>query len=196
MKQIIQGLIENVLTALYQPFGCALVLAILIMFLQMFAEEKGWKQAVHCWLINFKTKKPFRCMFILMFYMSMILLRTLLNRYIWANPVANVIGVWGLYNANGDFTTEVIENLVLFIPFTILLFWTFREKIFKEGVRFNAVLGKSVGIVFLFSLTIEFLQLFLRLGTFQLSYLFYNTLGGLIGGLLYWIGYKVRFRKK
>ena len=56
MKQIIQGLIENVLTALYQPFGCALVLAILIMFLQMFAEEKGWKQAVHCWLINFKTK--------------------------------------------------------------------------------------------------------------------------------------------
>ena len=38
MKQIIQDLIANVLTALYQPFGCALVLAILIMFLQMFAE--------------------------------------------------------------------------------------------------------------------------------------------------------------
>ncbi|MCC9084868.1 VanZ family protein [Enterococcus faecium] len=36
-----------------------------------------------------------------------------------------------------------------------------------------------VGIkyVFLFSLSIEFTQLFFRLGTFQLSDLFYNTLG-------------------
>ena len=33
----------------------------------------------------------------------------------------------------------------------------------------------------------DFLQLFLRLGTFQLSDLCYNTLGGAIGGVLYWI---------
>ena len=45
---------------------------------------------------------------------------------------------------------------------------------------------------FLFSLTIEFLQLFLRLGTFQLSDLCYNTLGGAMGGVLYWMGWKVK----
>ena len=33
---------------------------------------------------------------------------------------------------------------------------------------------------------IEMLQLFLRLGTFQLSDLFYNTVGGMIGGLMYY----------
>lgn len=47
-------------------------------------------------------------------------------------------------------------------------------------------------LAFLFSLTIEFLQLFLRLGTFQLSDLCYNTLGGAIGGVLYWMGWKVK----
>lgn len=38
----------------------------------------------------------------------------------------------------------------------------------------------------------DFLQLFLRLGTFQLSDLCYNTLGGAIGGVLYWMGWKVK----
>ncbi len=46
-------------------------------------------------------------------------------------------------------------------------------------------------INFLFFLAIEFSQLFLRLGTFQLLDLFYNTLGGLLGGLVYW-GYEKR----
>lgn len=43
----------------------------------------------------------------------------------------------------------------------------------------------------MFSLGIEFTQLFLRLGTFQLADLFYNTLGGFIGGIIYLIGSKV-----
>ena len=41
-------------------------------------------------------------------------------------------------------------------------------------------------IAFIFSISIEVLQLFLRLGTFQLSDLFYNTVGGMIGGLMYY----------
>jgi glycopeptide antibiotics resistance protein len=114
----------------------------------------------------------------------------------WTNPVSNVIGVWGIYNENGDLTTEAIENLALFIPFIILLLWCFHEKIVGESVKFFATLWKSVLVVFLFSLIIEFSQLFLRLGTFQLSDLFYNTLGGLIGGFVYWCGYKLTQKDK
>ena len=33
---------------------------------------------------------------------------------------------------------------------------------------------------------IEILQLLLRLGTFQLSDIFYNTVGGVLGGMCYW----------
>jgi len=36
------------------------------------------------------------------------------------------------------------------------------------------------------------LQLFFRLGTWQLSDLFYNTVGGGIGGLLYYVVYRVK----
>lgn len=112
----------------------------------------------------------------------------------WVNPVSDVIGVWGLYNAEGKLTTEVPENLALFIPFTILLLWTYFDKILNRATLIN-VLWQSTKIVFLFSFTIEMLQLFLRLGNWQLSDLFFNTLGGFIGGLIYWIGYKVKHRR-
>ena len=38
------------------------------------------------------------------------------------------------------------------------------------------------------------LQLLLRLGTFQLSDIFYNTVGGALGGLLYYVAMKARKR--
>lgn len=41
---------------------------------------------------------------------------------------------------------------------------------------------------------LEMLQLLLRLGTFQLSDIFYNTVGGVLGGLLYCVAMKVRKR--
>ena len=126
----------------------------------------------------------------------MILFRTLLNRTMCANPVANVVGVWGLHDDNGQLTTEVLENLALFIPFAILLIWSFRDKIVGKTVTLSNVLCQSSKITFLFSLIIEFLQLIFRLGTFQLSDLFYNTLGGLFGGLIYWLCYKVKHKNK
>lgn len=195
MLEIIKKLIANVLTALYQPFGFSVIVAVLVMFLFLYAKECGWKAIVKRWLNEFKTSKAFRRVFLLVFYTAMILFRTLLNRDMWKNPVSNVIGVWGIYNENGDLTTEAIENLALFIPFTVLLLWCFREKIVGKSVKLIGTLWKSVLIVFLFSLIIEFSQLFLRLGTFQLSDLFYNTLGGLIGGIIYCGLYKFMQRK-
>lgn len=196
MIEILRKIIANVLEALYQPFGFAVVIAVLFTFLYLFAKELGWKNVILKWFQYFKTSAVFRRVFLLTIYVSMITFRTLLNRHIWANPLSDVIGVWGLYNANGELTTEAIENLVLFIPFTVLLLLSFREKLLRSGVKVFDVIWKSTVIVFCCSITIEFLQLFLRLGTFQLSDLFYNTLGGLIGGLIYWCGYKLTHRNK
>ena len=55
------------------------------------------------------------------------------------------------------------------------------EKEFKE------VIGDRIA-------SIEMLQLLLRLGTFQLSDIFYNTVGGVLGGLMYCAVMKVRKR--
>lgn len=43
---------------------------------------------------------------------------------------------------------------------------------------------------------IEICQLFLRLGTFQLSDIFQNTLGGFIGATIYIIRQKMKGREK
>lgn len=147
------------------------------------------KQAAKDWISWFKSDIVFRRTFLLVFYTVMILFRTLLNRYMWANPVSNVIGTWGLYNEKGELTTECLENLALFIPFTILLLWVRRDTILSK-VTIGEIVWKTTEITFLFSFAIEMLQLFLRLGTWQLSDIFYNTMGGVIGGLIYYVGYQ------
>ena len=60
--------------------------------------------------------------------------------------------------------------------------WTFGEKI---GNGWKKILWQSGKIAFIFSISIEMLQLLLRLGTFQVSDIVYNTLGGMLGGLCY-----------
>ena len=107
--------------------------------------------------------------------------------------MSNAIDIWRPYNAKGELTTECIENLALFIPFTILLLWAAKDRVLARKT-IGSVLCNSTKITFLFSFAIEMLQLFLRLGTWQLSDLFYNTLGGAIGGMIYYAGYKVKHR--
>ena len=189
--QIISTIISNVLIALYQPFWFAVILSVLFMF--VYKAYPSIKQAAKDWISWFKSDSTFRRTFFLVFYTAMILFRTLLNRNMWLNPVSNVLGVWGLYNAKRELTTECIENLALFIPFAVLLLCVAKERILKR-MTIGAALWNSTKITFLFSFAIEMLQLFLRLGTWQLSDLFYNTLGGAIGGLIYYAGYKVKHR--
>lgn len=71
----------------------------------------------------------------------MILLKTVLNRAIWPDPLEKIFGGWGLYE-NGQFTTESIENFILFVPFSSLLLWAFQKELLGESKRI--VLGKTV----------------------------------------------------
>ena len=101
------------------------------------------------------------------------------------NPLSNVMGEWGIWKmVNGEqkLTTECIENVIMMIPFTSIVIWTFREKVDKNMKK---ILWQSGKIAFVFSIVIEMLQLLLRLGTFQLSDIFYNTVGGVVGGFIY-----------
>ena len=136
----------------------------------------------------------FRKLFFLAFVTSLILFRTLLNRQLWMNPLSDVMGGWGIWETvNGEqkLTTECIENVIMMVPFSAVVMWTFEEKI---GNSLKKILWQSGKIAFCFSISIEMLQLLLRLGTFQLSDIFYNTVGGVLGGLLYYVAMKVRKR--
>ena len=183
-------ILTNILTALYEPFGFSLLLSFLAMFFYLYAYEpekagKGWKSAIVTWYQKFKGSVFFQKLFLLAFVTSLILFRTLLNRNLWLNPLSDVMGGWGIWETvNGEqkLTTECIENVIMMAPFSSIVMWTFEEKI---GNGWKKILWQSGKIALIFSVSIEMLQLLLRLGTFQLSDIFYNTVGGVLGGVCY-----------
>lgn len=198
IQQVINSIIRSVLTALYEPFWAALLLALVGMFVFLYAKEHHWRinnflpQMAHVWCQGFRSSSIFRRIFLLVFYTTMILFRTVLNRQIWFDPLGKVMGGWGLYDADGNLTTESIENFMLFVPFTVLLFGVFRGQILGEELHLKDVIWKSIKIVGIFSLIIEFVQVLFHLGTFQVSDLCYNTFGGMCGGLIYFCLYKLK----
>ena len=140
MKETIDLLgkiLTNILTALYEPFGFALLLSFLVMFFYLYAYEpaaagRGWKNAIVTWYQKFRESVFFRKLFLLAFVTSMILFRTLLNRNLWLNPLSDVMGGWGIWetvNGERQLTTECIENVIMMVPFSAVVIWTFEEKI-------------------------------------------------------------------
>lgn len=197
---IIKKIVTNILVALYQPFWMAVILSVFAMYFYLFSyfkEEagKGVREAVRTWITSFRKSLFFRKLFLLFFCTSLILFRTVLYRSLWVNPVSNVMGGWWIWkvDTNGEkvLTTECFENIILMFPFTVLLMWTAKEKLI-ENLNIKNIILKCTQVAFLFSVCIEFLQLFLRLGTFQLSDIFYNTLGGCLGGMVYGICWKLK----
>lgn len=193
--KIIESIIVNVLESLYQSLFSAIVLSVLFMFAYLYSTDtkmrgKGWKNSVRRWLNLFRTSSKFREIFYFVLYSALILFRTLLCRNIWVRPLSDVFGGWTLYtfdsSGHGTLTTESIENILLFIPFAFML-----SKLLVENNN-----NRMKGIVYVtnVSVCIELCQLFLRVGTFQFSDIFYNTLGGIIGVCLNMFWDKIKER--
>lgn len=76
---------------------------------------------------------------------------------------------------------QAVENILFFIPFSFFLVLAFFSN--KNIIKLD-LLKKIIKFSFLLSLFIELIQLFSTLGTFQISDIVYNTLGGFIGYIL------------
>lgn len=192
MFMTIKNLITETLEVFYESFWPAVLIAVLCMVLYMYSEKHGGlKETVRDWLKEFRESAQYRRIFMLSLCVSLILVSTLLNRSYWSKPLSKVFDSWKIMNGDGTWNVDPVKNTVLFIPYIAVLFWALQDRVLKsEGLW--ATMGAAVKYGFAFSLTIELLQLILCLGTFQLSDLFYNTLGGLIGGLIYWCGHKMK----
>ena len=187
MQEMLKKVITDILTTLYEPFWFALMSALLLTIAYMYCYEpegagKGFKPMILAWLGKFKEDAHFRELFFWFFLTVIILFRTLLNRKLWANPLSNVMGGWQFIDDKGNVVVDSIENIIMLIPWTWLLI-AVKNK--KNAVRRPVMYAVKSG--FLFSISIEMLQLILRLGTFQLSDICYNTLGGMIGGVMFWL---------
>lgn len=180
------SVIGNVLGVLYQSCGASLVIAVLFMGVYMQMKKKGTETVIRIWIQEFRTSRQFRREFLLVFYGCLVLFRTLFCRTIWGNPLDSVLGIWGLHKADGSIYTENVENLIMFLPLLPLLYRVWEYKTDYRKKKIQEVLLNSLWIGFLCSLCIESCQLFLKIGTFQLTDLFFNSIGGVLGGVLYW----------
>lgn len=193
---IFMQVITEVLQTLYVNTGTSLIIAVLFMFAYLSIKEVGLKETIKAWSGNFKKNKEYRGVFFLAFYVAMVLCRTLLARSIWVTqPLSKVYGIWGIYTPDGILYTDNIENVILTVPLTFILFMVLQEKMFCKGVKLWTCTWKSCLVSFCFSLLIELCQLFFKLGTFQLSDLFFNTVGGIVGGFIYWICCKIKYKR-
>lgn len=76
---------------------------------------------------------------------------------------------------------QAVENILFFIPFSFFLVLAFFSN--KNITKLN-LFKKIIKFSFLLSLFIELTQLLLTLGTFQVSDIVYNIIGGFIGYIL------------
>lgn len=105
-------------------------------------------------------------------------------------------------NRIGDmyFLINVVGNVVAFMPFGFLVPVLYREQrkdVVYLGHFFRSFLFVSV-LGFLMSLAVETVQLLTKVGCFDVDDLFLNTVGVMLGYIIYYISKKLigRFGKK
>lgn len=131
-----------------------------------------------------RNEKPARVMPVAAFciYFAVVVLITLLSRESGNNKVIDLelFSTWGINKRNNAF---VIENVLLFIPYGFISCAAFRGmRHILSCTAFGA--ATSVGV--------ECLQLVTGRGFFQLDDILTNTIGAMLGGMVYLL----LFRKK
>lgn len=91
------------------------------------------------------------------------------------------------------FAINLLGNVVAFMPFGFLVPVMYREQ--RKGVSYSGHYFRSFLFVtwlgFLFSFVIETIQLFTKVGCFDVDDLFLNTLGVVLGYIIYYISKKI-----
>lgn len=191
MKQVIDQTLSDILTSIYQPFLFAILIAFLGTFLYKELRTNSFHDVIKKWFFDFKSSKDFRKIFFFVFYITIMMHKSIYNRNMWANPVSDILGGWTFHNSKGELTTECVQNAVLLFPYIILLFWNFQEKIMQKVTISNCLLVAS-RISLKTIIFIEAMRLIFRLGSVRIADMVYQFLGGVLGGIVYYIVFRCK----
>ena len=117
-----------------------------------------------------------RSQFLFFLYAAFLLVVTIFARST-TNPYQSIFANFGFADPYYGINTEMVENIMLFIPYTYLYCCAFCP---------ISPWRISLKVVIISSLFIEIFQLVFWLGEFQLSDLLHNTIGGIIGCAIWW----------
>lgn len=192
-------MLSDILMNIYSYCFVSFLLAILTSSLLAVVNTKGVRFLYNIIIENIKKAALIRQTFFL-FFIYLILNRTVIGRNTWVNPWSDVLGEWSLVLEDGSLNMDFIENIVLFIPFGFMYNWAYHDsnfciaKIIGKTHAANTECQKKskaeklkkplIGSL-LFSLSIECIQLMLKIGVFQVSDIFCNTFGGTLGAIIY-----------
>lgn len=129
------------------------------------------------------NEKRYLSIMVFLLLFAIILNSTLISRigvYHIDNPLENLWTGWNPFSE--DFS--VIWNTIVFMPLG-LIFYLYKKNVKGIKIHSKACIWMSAISAFAKSLFIETTQLIFKIGTFQISDLFYNTLGGLLGALIF-----------
>lgn len=168
MAETIKYIIKDMLATLpYLPWGIVIGIPIAILVVWMHNIYSARKQKP---LIN-KISVSLFCI-----YIGLILAITFLSRENGsriAGADLKLFSTWGINNRNNAY---VVENVLLFIPYGFLTAWVFR---WGRTLIYGFLFGMVTSII------IECMQLVSGRGFFQLDDIITNSLGMVIGILLF-----------
>ena len=120
-------------------------------------------------------------LFLLLTYFFIVIYKTILQRDFSYDPLSEVFGGWKIFKTQyTGLDYQVIGNIVMFLPFGLLWALTFERNEKNAKVLLGTLLSSLI-----FSAFIEITQLIFSKGTFQFSDIVYNTLGGLLGAVIF-----------
>lgn len=156
------------------PFSIAIVLT-LIVFLILHIHKKR------------KTIGQLITIPLAAFYFSELFYTTLLCRIgTKTDALSNVFGEWSIYDGETSMyiNPKPLLNVILFLPICIAVF-SFIKQVCNKTYFDKKILIYTALFSFSASLFIELIQLIFSIGTFQISDLVYNTVGGITGAVIY-----------
>lgn len=193
--KVLELILIDILKSLYSSTIQGFVFAVMSTMIVVYFRREGVKKGIELWVEALKQSKIFMYRFLLFFYSYILAYRTLFSRGMVWSGWSKVLGGWWI-EVGEDKRLEYgfFENIILFIPLIFLLFMAFDRNL-KLGKK-RDVIKKAVAISFMTSVFIEMNQLLFRIGTFQLADLVYNTLGGVLGGLIYILVNLKKYKKQ
>lgn len=121
------------------------------------------------------------------FYFFELFYSTLFNRIgTKINPLLNVFGEWRIFDGESSMYLNLkpILNTVLFLPICVITYFI-AKNILNKAISHKKLFILTSLFSFSTSIIIELIQLVFCLGTFQVSDLVYNTLGGVMGAIIF-----------
>ena len=190
---MIQSILVHLLSAFYKVFWISLLVSFLISILYIVRTKLDMKELMTEWWHYLKSSSRFRKVLLFLLFSMMVACITVLDREICPNPLSDVLGGWGYEPEVPSAPSLALENVFMLMPSIYLFLDLVEERIYKKFTLKNVVCA-ALKVSFLLSLSIELLQLFLKVGLFQISDLAYNTLGGILSGMLYY--FIIQIKKK